>query len=245
MGLTIHYRLQADTSDTGKTRELVSQLRQRALDLPFKEVGDLLEFEGPQADSDQVAKDDPHRWLLIQAGGWVEQGNAHYRFPPTHLIAFSTWPGEGCEQANFGLCLYPSHIEVEARGRNQRLRTERKGWCWGSFCKSEYASDPNCGGIENFLRCHLLVIGLLDHAKTLGILAEVDDEGEYWEKRDAQALAKTLGEWNANMAAFVGRLKDRFGKQIEAPITEFPNFEHLEAKGHDQAARRKKKDQRP
>lgn len=242
MGLTIHYRLQSDTPDIGKVQELVRQLRQRALDLPFKEVGDLLELDGAQADSDQVAKDDPYRWLLIQAGGWVEQGNAHYRFPPTHLIAFSTWPGEGCEQANFGLCLYPRQIEIRDRGRNRRLRTERKGWSWGSFCKTEYASSATCGGIENFLRCHMLVIGLLDHAKNLGILAEVDDEGEYWENRDAKALAKTLGESNAHIAAIVGRLKDTFGKQIEAPITQFPNFEHLEAKGHDQAARRMKKD---
>lgn len=241
MGLTIHYRLQSVTSVIGMARELVSQLRQRALDLPFKEVGDLLEFEEPQADSDQVAKDAPHRWLLIQAGGWVEQGDTHYRFPPTHLIAFSTWPGEGCEQANFGLCLYPRQIEIRDRGRHRRLRTERKGWSWGSFCKTEYASRPDYGGIENFLRCHLLVIGLLDHAKNLGILAEVDDEGEYWEKRDAKALAKTLGESNAHIAAIVGKLKDAFGKQVEAPITDFPNFEHLEAKGHEQAARRKKK----
>ena len=33
------------------------------------------------------------------------------------------------------------------------------------------------------------------------------------------------------MAAFVGRLKDLLGGNIDAPITQFPNFEHLEAEG--------------
>jgi hypothetical protein len=39
------------------------------------------------------------------------------------------------------------------------------------------------------------------------------------------------------MAALVGRLKDMFGGDFQAPITQFPDFEHLEARG----TRRKKK----
>ena len=27
---------------------------------------------------------------------------------PTHVIAFRTYPGEDCEEANFGLCTYPA-----------------------------------------------------------------------------------------------------------------------------------------
>ena len=42
----------------------------------------------------------------------------------------------------------------------------------------QYASNPDCGGVENFLRCHLAVVKLLDHAATLGILKEVSDEGD-------------------------------------------------------------------
>ena len=47
-------------------------------------------------------------WLLIQAGQYVnDPRDEGYRVAPTHVIAFSTWPGQGCEEANFGLCRYP------------------------------------------------------------------------------------------------------------------------------------------
>ncbi len=57
------------------------------------------------------------------------------------------------------------------------------------------------------------------------------DEGDYWEKRDIKALAQEVGEWNEHIAGLVGKMKDMFGGNFEAPITEFPDFEHLEAKG--------------
>jgi hypothetical protein len=111
------------------------------------------------------------------------------------------------------------------------LATALKGWSWKSFCKTEYASDPALGGVENFLRCHLSVIRLLDHAKELGILEDVKDEGSYWEKRDIRALAEEVGRWNEFIAGIVGRMKDALGGDIEAAILKFQNFEHLEANG--------------
>ena len=182
--------------------------------------------------------DHPLRWLLIQAGQYVEREGIHYSVMPEHVIAFSTDPGEGCEQANFGLCLYPGVLNIQdpRTGLARRLRTELTGWCWSSFCKTRVCFEPAAGGVENFLRCHLCVIRMLDHAKQLGILADVSDEGDFWEKRDVKALAKEVGEWNEDMAGLVGQLKDMFGGDFEAPIAEFPDFEHLEARG-----RRKKR----
>ena len=55
-----------------------------------------------------------------------------------------------------------------------------------------------------FLRAHLSVCRLLDHAKELGILKEVSDEGDFFEKRDIPALVSTVGDWNAFIAAGVG-----------------------------------------
>jgi hypothetical protein len=72
---------------------------------------------------------------------------------------------------------------------------------------------------------------MLDHAQQLDILASVNDEGDFWEKRDIKALAQEVGEWNEQMAGLVGQLKDMFGGDFQAPITQFPDFEHLEAKG--------------
>ena len=235
MGLTIHYRLQLKSASPNKARQLLEQLRQKAVNLPFKEVGEIVEFAGDSADHDKIDKDDPHRWLLIQAGGYVEHDERHYCVTPQRIIAFSTWPGEGCEEANFGLAVYPKTIEVEDRSgwphRTKRIRTNSGGWSWSSYCKTQYASNPECGGVENFLRCHLSVVKLLDHAAELGVLKGVRDEGDFWEKRDLPALVKDVGDWNSLIAGWAGRLKDEFGGAVDAEIAKYPNYEHLEAKG--------------
>ena len=104
------------------------------------------------------------------------------------------------------------------------------------FCKTQYASQH---GMDHFVRCHLSVIRMLDHAKELGILGSVSDEGDYWEKRDVKALVQEVGDWNEQIAGLVGQMKDLLGGGVEAPITQYPDFEHLEARG----TRRKKNKQ--
>jgi hypothetical protein len=233
MGLTIHYQLQSNASSLAKARQLVAELRKRACDLPFKEVGEVVELKGSHCDHKTYNGNNPLRWLAIQAGQFVVEEDSHYSVMPRHIVAFSTDPGDGCEEATFGLAVYPAFLYVRQPGtRNSRkVATGLKGWCWSSFCKTQYASDPSVGGVENFLRCHLSVIKVLDRAKEIGILAGVSDEGDFWEKRDIKALAQQVGEWNESMAAFVGHLKDTFGGDILAPITEYPDYEHLEARG--------------
>lgn len=229
MGLTIHYKLQAKTNSRKQARQLLEQLRQKALDLPFKEVGEIVEVDGDTADFNQLDREDPHRWLLIQAGQYLIRGERHYRVTPQRVIAFSTYPGDGSEEANFGLAVYPKTIEIEGK----RIRTNLGDWSWGSFCKTQYASNPECGGVENFLRCHLAIVKLLDHAKELGILQEVSDEGGFWEKRDMKALTQEIGDWNTLIAGWVGRFKDAFGDGFVSEIAKYPNFEHLEAKANE------------
>ena len=96
----------------------------------------------------------------------------HYSREPKHVIAFSADPGEGCEQANFGLCLYPAVLNIQdpRTGHPRRLRTDLKGWCWSSSARPNMRRVRRQGGVPNFLHCHLSVIRLLDHAKQLGIL---------------------------------------------------------------------------
>lgn len=231
MGLTIHYQLQANTHSSKKARQLVEQLRQKALDLPFKSVSEVIDLGREEIDT--LDRKNPFRWLMIQAEASAEHGDDYYRVKPLRVIAFSAWPGDGCEEANFGLAVYPKTTVVEDRSRwphrTKRVRTGLGDWSWGSFCKTQYASNPQCGGVENFLRCHLAVVKLLDHAALLGILKEVSDEDDYWQKRDIKALANEVGEWNTMMAGWAGRLKDAFGDTVASEITKFPNFEHLEA----------------
>ena len=237
MGLTIHYKLKAKGT-AASARKLVTALHQAAHDLPFKEVGTLVDVSGDECDFDRRGSDDPLRWLLIQAQGSVSlshlPGESEYssrRVAPTRLIAFTAWPGEGCEESNFGLCQYPAEINDPRHGK---LKTKLTGWQYRSFVKTQYSSDPRCGGAQNFLRCHLTVIAMLDKAKQLGCLDSVSDEGGFWERRDVAALVNEIGSWNQMIAAFGGKLKDVLGDGVEMPIAEFPNFESLELAGQSQ-----------
>ena len=226
MGLTIHYELKSAVASPEQARELVEQLRQAALDLAMSEVGEVMEFSGAASDF-QTTEDDSLRWLLVQARRVLPMDGAYHFVVPTRVFAFSAWPGEECEVANFGLALYPDTIESKAGA----LATGLSGWSWQSFCKTQYASNQNAGGMANFVRCHVTMVRLLDHAKAMGILEAVDDESHFWENRDVKALVETVGQWNRHVAALVGQYKDRLGGTIVAPITEYPNFEHLEAEG--------------
>jgi hypothetical protein len=136
MGLTIHYDLKADLTKPKDVHQLVEAMRQHALDLPFKEVGEVKAYKGPETGWDN--EDDPDRWLKIQAAGHVSVGQTHFTVPALNIIALSTLPGEGCEEANFGFCRYPAYFKTE-KGRKA---TKLNGWRWHSFCKTQYASDP-------------------------------------------------------------------------------------------------------
>lgn len=231
MGLTIHYSLHAEPRSEHEARQLVERLNQAARDLPFGQVGDVVELAGENIDASHVANDEDRGWLLTQAGHWLIQDDRVAHVRPRHVIAFSTSPGPGCEAANFGLCRYPTAVEADG----QPVPTGLDGWNWQAFCKTQYASNPEDGGIENFLRCHLLVVKLLDQAQRLGVLGHVKDESGFWDTRDVKALAETIGEWNRGLAAFVGQFKDQFGNDVVAPITDYPDFEHLEADGRGEA----------
>lgn len=160
---------------------------------------------------------------------------------PKRFAAFSAWPGEGCESVEIGISEFPKTVVRTSQHKSvwdgeefvpkkSRLKVHDSGWSWSAFCKTQYASNPECGGVPNFLRCHLLVIALLDKAKELGFNVEVRDEGDYYTKRDIEALIKEIGEWNEHIAGFVGALNDALGdNKGVSEISQYKNFEHLEA----------------
>lgn len=306
--LTIHYQLQSKLDDAKLVEQTVRQMRQLALDLPFEEVGDIINLSGEQCNTEARRKalqngdekDESLFWLLIQGGQhvtcpWNERISR--RVNPTHVIAFNTWPGPGSEPANFGMCLYPTEIEWEYRVEDderfqekadfgyrfswdkwlrhcqrckytrspaaytevRKVPTKLTGWRWHSSCKTQYASDPECGGIPNFLRCHISVVTLLDRITKLpGLKVTLDDEGKYgrsvfsddWKEAHAAgrkptyrrhkglynpaALANEVDDWNTMIAEFAGALTDALagtGIGLEAPIKNFQDFERLEFKG--------------
>ena len=223
MGLTIHWEFQVPDLPEDAVRAKVEELRQRATLLPFEFVGEAL--EECRGDFCAACKpEDGLRWIKILACRYLKRGDQYHSIAPLHMLAFVTSPGPGCEPAVFGLARYPEFIRVES----QRLPTGLQGWSWASFCKTQYASNPSEGGLENFFNCHLNLVGLLDAARELGLLKKVIDEGGYWERRDKPELARVVERWNQLAARVAGQMKDA-GHPIQAPITQFPNFEHLEA----------------
>ena len=238
MGLTIHYTLTSEAATPEDARALIEKLRRRARDLPFAEVGEIIEANGtPAYDPQNLERDDEHKWMKIQACHLlqyaIEREQRAAQVPPNHLIAFTIHPGDGCESASFGLCQYPQTILDKGR----QITTHLSGWHWQSFCKTQYASNPACGGLDNFLRCHVGLVRLLDHAAELNLLVEANDEGGYFEKRDAAALVQEIEGWNQMIAGAVGAMKDTLdgmgqdSRSLMSEITKYPDFEHLEAKG--------------
>jgi hypothetical protein len=224
MGLTIHYTLGLDTNSARRVRHVLEQLRRRALELPFEEVGPLVDvsFDAKGRSQGEDAR------ALQEAGLELSLPLEDAGVPPERLIGFSTMPGPGSEPADFTLYHYPAFV---VRGR-KKVPTGLEGWIGEHGCKTQYASNPAYGGIHNFLKCHLSVIRMLEFADALGILSDVYDEGGYWEHRDLRQLMDTVHEWNVRVATWAGRLKEQCRDgEFYAPIFEFPNFEHLEAEG--------------
>ena len=130
---------------------------------------------------------------------------------------FVATPGDGCESVRMGLCSFAGAA----------------GWRMEGWCKTQYASRH---GWEHFLKCHRGVIELLWAAERLGVGVKVEDEGRLWETGSHKVLRKILREYNQDMAAFGGALKDALtarGETLEAPILSHPQFERLEAQGAD------------
>jgi hypothetical protein len=230
MGLTIHWTLQAPPdAAASRVRELMDGLRSGCMDLPFDSVSEVFHLQEEEIAARLESRQDPLRWFLIQAGTYlvVDRGletERHARLDPVEVIGFATTPGRESEDANFALARFPASVTVAGREHATGLA----GWHGGSFCKTQYASGVSS---QEFLQCHLAVIAALDHAASLGLLKSVNDEGEFWQHRNAETLLKTVGEWNQMMAAFVGGLELATGASLPAPIKAHPQFERLEHLG--------------
>jgi hypothetical protein len=223
MGLAISYHFNLNSSSISQAKDKVIALHQCALDLPFVEVSELMEIMG----SDCLFKEkDPLLALKICALSPEELMNNLFNGTDetkcSYLIGFSTLPGHGCAKASFGLA-------------TQSTTGNNKNWKWNAFCKTSYANNSEYGGIENFLKCHLGLIKILDTAQQLGIIDLVVDPSGYWESRNQSALVEIISSETVMMAAIMGSIKDSFeskGYKTVAPILEDPNFEYLEAKGN-------------
>jgi hypothetical protein len=205
MGLTIKYKITAKSKK--QALEGLEKLRQRCLDLPFEEVGEVKNKEITKEikeywdqlqkkcfcpnNSDENLKE---RDRLIEAKGFTtwELIKADERIG--QIIALNIWPGEGCE---------PCDIQFFVEKGKKIISKD--------FCKTQYS--------VHFVRHHLLVCSMLDIAKEVGFKVEVDDEGEYFETRDVEILAKNLQAYNGLVLKIGESIKKAFGAEnVESPI---------------------------
>lgn len=147
--------------------------------------------------------------------------------PPLCGRLFTLDPGEDCEPAIMGLCVYPPCIP-RTDSKTHRLR----GAIFRGWSKTQYAS---LHGWAHFRRCHLAVIRALEVWQELGARVKISDEGEYWPHRSERKLRHELGLMNGAIAGAAGALKDiadeSGGPPVQSPIFAHPQFERLEAEG--------------
>jgi len=214
MGLTLHFSYRF-FGTAAEVRRLLETWRQKAAAMnidkvyPFRVV----------SDAEGLRETFPGGFFHFTSRVLCEEP------PPVlrEIMGFGIFPGPGCETVDIGLARFDGEAEL----------TGPTEWEWDAFCKTQYASDPEAGGIDNFLRCHLGLIELLDYARDeLGLKVKVNDESKYWDDRDVERLKKELGRWNNMIAAFAGKLKDALPPgQVEGPILKYKNFEIMEARG--------------
>jgi hypothetical protein len=225
MGLTIHYTVEFDGTKKQLQKKL-EKIQQTCRDLPFEEVRevetvritkDIIKIWNflqemityPNNSIDNMAMRDlimeklgVSTWKMVELGEWKQECNARWKVTrPTTMVSLYLWPGEGCESLEFNF---------------QRINGK---FVCKSCCKTQYA--------EQFVKCHLLVIQLLDMLKAEGFDVDVYDEGGFWETRDIKVLAKNINESTALISAVLGGLKsavaDR-GIVVEAPIEKSQNY---------------------
>jgi hypothetical protein len=250
MGLTVHYSFEVDgRRDVEKDLEKV---RQRAMDLPFEEVGKMRHLRGVECNVERYRgkQDDESQDLcgaLIQASADVTDPTDNHRTymaEPVEARGFTIFVAPGSESMNVTLCKYPPYLVRLGR----RIPVKRKGWMGRAFCKTQYASQY---GVPNFLRAHISVVTLLEFMQGMkGWKVTIEDEGKWGAshytdepyakervytdhppKHDVKALIEEIGEWNEMIASMFGAMKDAFGEGISSPITDYVDFEHLEARG--------------
>jgi hypothetical protein len=156
----------------------------------------------------------------------VGEDDQYTSVPPTELHSFRVHPGPGSESAVFFLAKYPERVSVNGQVRKV---PGAKVWSSSSWCKTQYASNH---GIENFVRCHLSVIAILDRARELGFKVVVRDDGHFQTTRSVPRLIEAVTGWNELIAGF-GALLDQSirGTTRVSGLTGRQDLEHLEARG--------------
>jgi hypothetical protein len=200
MGLTIGYKI----SFKGTAEELHKKLmviRSKCLDKPFEEVDEIehtvyskedMEFYRQEQDKTWFPNNTPEN-IAARNKALKDRGldiNTMIAIDVYHggcgkkheFMKWGLWAGEGCESTDI------------------EFFKKRTYWRCQGFTKTQYATS--------IIRCHLLVIDVLDLFKQEGFIVKVNDDGEYWKTRDLEVLAQNINEYTGMLQAIGGVLKE-------------------------------------
>ena len=218
MGLKVSCE-QATVARFADARSMVADLHAAATLLPFDDVTSIETLDETTSELDRL---------------FASHGTERFVAPAIEAAWFCVY-AEGSETTWIGLASRPS---VAPDRDGVEVATGLGDLCtWQWCCKTQYASLPQHGGTDNFLRVHTSLIALADHARSIGLEVDVTDDSNYWELRDPELLVAECERWNRRMAAFAGWLTDRVGDELGkplAPIMTHPAFERLEAEGREE-----------
>jgi hypothetical protein len=244
MGLHLCYelRLAPEVSAT-HVAELVSQLRTRALELPFQAVSPvvrlteelLVRLPRLHGLSFTRLEDVAHATgvftreeLYAHSVGVKTYSRSakdvyHSISVPSDVstvgYGFGIAVGDGSEPASLGV------VQVAPAG------CDPSSWGWHCCCKTQYASVH---GDENLLHCHQSLIAALEAARSLGFDVTVRDETGYWDSRDPQQLLRAVADMNRIVARIAGHFTDAVrsagsdSRIVQGEIFNHPDFERLE-----------------
>jgi hypothetical protein len=249
MGLTVHYTFEFKGAKAALVKEL-EWLKNQYADFPVNSVGDILEIKqarlekgfgkhgkelfsenhlgfmmsfcyfpetkvdkalmdiirrtGGTAKIDELTPRDQkrfHRLRQLSRENWERRAERIRKSANGLLLAVDV--GEGCE--SFDIML----------GRLGKGRI----WHGQGFTKTQYAT--------HFHTCHLAVCEMLDFCKDAGILKRVLDDGQFYETRDIQELARNLNASTEMIQAVTGVLKGtakKRGFKVSANIDRSANI---------------------
>jgi len=259
MGLTVYYDWKTKT-DPSAARRLIAKFRDLALKLPFDKVSAIYEQDPPDGKAAfRLYKHDFRQGGLHLPRKRPDGEEEVVHVPALHALFFNVHV-QGAETASIGLASHPPVVlhredvierhpdgsesgRLLGQGDPVEFPTRRRGYySWHSFCKTQYAGNPKLGGEANFLRAHLSLIELLDRIEAAGVKVRIRDDTRYAKHRDVDRLLRSLRDWDAIIARFVGNLGDALGDSagaLAAPIKDRPDFEERLAQDGGPAAPKK------
>jgi hypothetical protein len=265
MGLTVCYTFEFRGSKTALRKKLEG-LRQSLMDLPVRSVGEVIEvkrtllefgygkYKGERFEAnalgfmmalsyflDAVPEKAVNK-IIDQIGGTLNE----YKLSPTEKRRYRRLRDKADEiwrrrrdrikQSGNGFVL---RVDIGEGCENFVLMLGRIGkgklWRGTRYTKTQYA--------VHFVDAHLTVIKILDLCKEAGILKNVHDEGEFWQTRDLEVLAKNINESTATILAVGAMLKGpakKAGFTMQSAIDKSMNLMQVRGRKQDDETRPRK-----